>query len=332
MSGITMRLVFFAAIISVCSYSAVAQNSDHFDTAFPQQGEGIYKLLRRNGIPPTSANVADFRDLNENKFLPDDGLRKDVEYTLPATESTVFEPLFGPKYERVTIKSNELKGCVYYIVSGHGGIDSGAVGVRNGQKLHEDEYAYDISLRLARSLMEQSATVYNLIQDKDGIRDTKYLGQDHDEVNLGGSRVSRDQIRRLRERTSKINSLYDKNRSSARLQRVVEIHVDARDKSSTQIDVHFIYSSRQGKNLSNILLDTFKAQYQKAQPGRGYNGKITQRNLMTLRETKPVATYIELGNIHHKGDQVRIIDPDNRQALAEWLTLGLIREASLSTK
>ena len=41
-----------------------------------------------------------------------------------------------------------------------------------GRQLHEDEYAYDIILRLARELLSRGAKVHIIIQDKkDGIRD-----------------------------------------------------------------------------------------------------------------------------------------------------------------
>lgn len=33
-------------------------------------------------------------------------------------------------------------------------------------------------------------------------------------------------------------------------------------------------------------------------------------------------TFIEIGNIRNKKDQRRILDPDNRQALAKWISEG----------
>ncbi|GHU63543.1 hypothetical protein FACS1894123_06510 [Bacteroidia bacterium] len=52
------------------------------------------------------------------------------------------------------------------MVSGYGGPDCGVIANVDGHKLHEDEYAYDIMLRLARSLMGHGATVHVIIQDK----------------------------------------------------------------------------------------------------------------------------------------------------------------------
>ena len=35
-------------------------------------------------------------------------------------------------------------------------------------------------------------------------------------------------------------------------------------------------------------------------------------------------TFIEIGNIANKEDQRRILDPDNRQALAKWISEGVL--------
>lgn len=67
------------------------------------------------------------------------------------------EALFGKEYATYQITSNELSGACFYLVSGHGGPDPGAIGIYQGRQLHEDEYAYDIILRLARELLSRGA-------------------------------------------------------------------------------------------------------------------------------------------------------------------------------
>jgi len=107
--------------------------------------------------------------------------------TTPPPVSTPKPPgeqyaIFGKNHE-VEMKSDKLKNAVYYIVAGHGGPDTGAIGSRNNKDLCEDEYAYDVSLRLAKNLLENGATVYMITRDNnDGIRDGEYLPCDYDEV------------------------------------------------------------------------------------------------------------------------------------------------------
>ncbi len=236
--------------------------------------------------------------------------------------------IFG-KNQTVEIKSDKLKNAVYYIVAGHGGPDTGAIGSRNGKDLCEDEYAYDVSLRLAKSLLENGATVYMITRDNnDGIRDGQYLACDYDEVCWPNKKIPRGQKSRLNQRASAINNLFESHKArNAKVQRALMIHIDSRSQSN-QTDVFFYHhpASPGGKVVANQLQKTIKAQYEKHQPSRGYNGTVTARDLHMLRETQPTAVYIELGNIRHERDQRRFVVKDNRQAIANWLMDGLVED------
>jgi N-acetylmuramoyl-L-alanine amidase len=90
--------------------------------------------------------------------------------------------IFGKKYQSVPLLSGKLKGKIFYVEAGHGGPDPGALAKVNGRTLCEDEYAYDVSLRIARVLVSHSATVYIVNRDaNDGIRDGTFLLCDSDE-------------------------------------------------------------------------------------------------------------------------------------------------------
>ncbi len=239
---------------------------------------------------------------------------------------TKMYPIFGEKYQEVKQLSNKLKNKVFYLVSGHGGPDPGAVGSRSGYELNEDEYAYDVTLRLARKIIENGGIVYIMVQDEDdGIRDNQFLNNDNHELLIDGSIISPIQKTRLQQRTELINKYYQKNKDEYS-QYVVEIHVDSRI-NQKGIDIFFYYNpgSDFGEKLATIMLNTLSEKYEKAQPGRGYHGTVSARNLHTLRESKPVGVYIELGNIQNPRDQIRLIEPNNRQAIANWLCDGLIK-------
>ena len=108
---------------------------------------------------------------------------------------------------------------------------------------------------------------------------------------------------------------------------MLSIHIDARSKGEN-IDVFFYHDERSktGARTANILKKTFEAKYRQHQPNRGYRGTVSDRNLYVVRNSIPVSVYIELGNIHHARDQQRVISPSNRQALANWLTEGLLED------
>lgn len=243
-------------------------------------------------------------------------------------EGYLYESLFGEKYAKFKQEGNSLKGKVYYLVSGHGGPDPGAMGKADGNILCEDEYAYDVTLRLARLLMAQGATVYNIIQDKnDGIRDEKYLKMDRDEVSIEGEQIPLNQVARLKQRANIINKYFWQNQKKGLTdQTVVVIHVDSRHAEKRQ-DVFFVHheKSAKGKELAENLRDTFSSKYSIYRKSGNYEGDIQTRNLFMLRETLPATIFIELANIRNPEDQKRIILSSNREALAEWMYEGLIK-------
>ncbi len=242
-----------------------------------------------------------------------------------AIRTEVF-PIFGKDYEKTPIYTEKLKGQVYYLISGHGGPDPGAMTKKDGHVLCEDEYAYDVTLRLARNLLQHSATVYVITRDDDGIRDEEYLDPDKDETVWYNQKIPLNHVRRLKQRSNKINELYAKHKNEgATIQRVIEVHIDSRYVEQ-KVDIFFYYypGSNTGKELATEMYTTIKSEYDDHQANRGYKGVVKSRDLHTLRETIPPVVYIELGNITNDFDQKRLLIVNNRQAIANWLTLGVI--------
>lgn len=236
-------------------------------------------------------------------------------------------PIFGEKYAYTPLKSQKLLGKVFYVESGHGGPDPGAIAKKGKHSLCEDEYAYDVALRLVRNLISHGATAYMITRDpNDGIRDNQYLKCDSDEVTWGNLKIPAPQKTRLFQRSDAINGLYEKHaKQGVKDQKLIVIHVDSRGKRE-QTDLYFYYypNDSKGKVLATQMHNSMEANYKKYRKGRGYDGSITSRDLHMLRETKVTSAYIEIGNIRHPTDQQRIIVPRNRQLLADWLFQGLL--------
>jgi len=324
----------FAGLLASCVVMGWAAEPG---TAVPQAGDGIYALLRRNGFEPTHQEIEAFLQLNQSRLGPGNTLLLSRKYLLPPAEGTpeaeqaasgsrTRHAIFGPKYEWVERKDNRLAKGVFYLVSGHGGPDPGAIGSRDGHPLMEDEYAYDITLRLARVLLEHGATVHVIIQDPDdGIRDDPFLKPDSHETTYPKQTIPRNQMKRLRQRADAVNELYEKRSSPGLYHRVIVIHVDSRAEDN-RVDVFFYHheASKLGKRLAGNIRDTFEANYRRHQPDRGYRGSVSTRGLFMLNATVPPAVFIELGNIRNPRNQYRFIDPENRQALAEWIAEGVL--------
>ena len=330
-------LYYFILTLLFCTHSSVLQAQKQ---AKPKEGDGVTTFLQRYNCN-TPKLRKEFMQLNKNKFTKDGGLILGRTYTLPkgagTTESNergskrkkkntkICEPLFGSRYENVTVSSHDLEGACFYLVSGHGGPDPGAIGKVGNRELHEDEYAYDIILRLGRSLLQHGAKVYFIIQDeKDGIRNDRYLDNSKRETCMGDP-IPLDQLARLQQRCDKINKLYYRDKS--KYKRAVFIHVDSRSKTD-QVDVFFYHceGSRYGQRLAEHIHETFGRKYDKHQPNRGFSGTVSARNLYVLKRSNPPAVFLELGNIQNEKDRNRLILESNRQALADWICQGIIKD------
>ena len=334
--------------------------------ATPKAGEGISSFLLRHNRSPKKY-YDDFIELNKQKLGKNNVLKVGVTYVIPPVKkstttsakttpakntgaknttsegagtkqtsskakstkigTTINEPLFGKQLANVKVTSNRLAGACFYVVSGHGGPDPGAIGKVGRYELHEDEYAYDIALRLARNLMQEGAEVHIIIQDaKDGIRDDSYLSNSKRETCMGDA-IPLNQVQRLQQRCDKINALYRKDRKNHSYCRAIFIHIDSRSKGK-QTDVFFYYSNKKGdsKRLANNMKDTFESKYDKHQPNRGFSGTVSGRNLYVLSHTTPASVFVELGNIQNTFDQRRLVMNSNRQALAKWLMEGFLKD------
>ena len=235
-------------------------------------------------------------------------------------------PIFGKAHEYVPLESTKLKGKVFYVVSGHGGPDPGAMATKGKHTLCEDEYAYDVALRLARNLLAHGATTYVIVRDpNDGIRSGQYLLCDTDELVWGDKAIPREQKARLGQRAGIINELYAQNlRAGFKDQFSIIIHVDSRShKQQTDLFFYFQEKNAKSKELATDLQKKMKEKYAQYRSSGQYHGSVTSRDLFMLRETKTPSVYIELGNIRHAFDQQRIIVEANRQALANWLIEGI---------
>ena len=343
--NIRLLLLLNIFLFSFFGSSLMAQE---YPSIKAKKGDGIYSVLKQNGYPPADY-IDQFIELNKAKLGKDNALITGRTYKLPIKpdsqqqkpvaetsaekkqEKKNFE-IFGQKNREVAIKSNELNGAVFYLMSGHGGPDPGAIGKLNGHLLCEDEYAYDVTLRLAKNLIERGAAIYMIIRDSnDGIRDEQFLSPDKDEVCYPNREIPLSQLARLKQGTDAVNDLHASNKG--KFQRLVVIHVDSRSKKEN-IDVFFYHdkSSSTGKKLATTLKQTFEQKYATHQPNRGYEGTVSERNLYVTRNSFVPAVFIELGNINHTKDQQRFIIADNRQAVANWLRDGLIEDYKKSLK
>ncbi len=329
-------ILIFSFILSV---SFVQAQNTKYKTCKPRKGEGIHAMLKRYGLNPYRY-YDDFVRINKKVLKGGTKLHLHKVYKLPkkraksssapSTSTSTranYDALFGKKYANYKKWDNKLRNAVFYIVSGHGGPDPGAQGKRAGHTLSEDEYAYDISLRLSRRLKQHGATVYMIVRDaNDGIRNTRYLKSDRDERVWKNKKIPLNQLNRLKQRSDAVNALSKKHKG--KYQRLLVVHIDSRSKSK-RVDIFGYYhaKSKLGKKFTDNIIKTLETNYKKAQPNRGFNGTSKIRsNLYMVLNPNPPTCFLELGNIQNDKDQIRFIEPSNRQAIANWLAQACIKD------
>lgn len=251
--------------------------------------------------------------------------KEDVDKPLKGKGKTVRYEILGKNYQDVTILDNKLKGKILYVESGHGGPDPGAEAKVAGRTLCEDEYAYDIALRVARELISHGGTVFIITRDpNDGIRDGEFLLCDRDEQTYPDLKVPVHQKTRLFQRSDAVNELFDKyHKKGITDQRLIVIHVDSRGrKEQTDTFLYYQNGNEASQKLAKKMQLTLQQKYERF---RDYNGSLTTRDLHMLRETKPTTVFVELGNIRNDFDRKRLMLKNNRKLLAQWLAEGFMK-------
>jgi len=338
----TLAIIVHLFLFLFATFSSTAQDTNYV-TFTAKTGDNVYKILQQNGLTDIDC-FEKFVGLNLNLLGKNNTLIIGRKYKLPLqlplqtdtiqkiqpaapASKMIIEPLFGKALEHVNIVDQRLRGAVFYLVSGHGGPDPGAMGKIGMNVLCEDEYAYDVTLRFGRELLSHGAKIYFIVRDPhDGIRDELFLKNSKDEVCYPDKPIPLNQVERLKQRVDAINTL-NRNETPGSYKRCIEIHIDARD-TKKNIDIFFYYNagSKNGERLAMTMRNSIERKYQLKQPGRGYSGDVSTRHLYMLEKTMPTAVFIELGNINHARDQQRLIFENNRQAIARWMCDGVIED------
>ena len=225
-------IYLLVAIFLFSTYSAFAQQNYEWGTV--KKGEGFNSFLKRNHLSAVK-DFAKFKTLNKERFTKNGQLIAGKKYKLPLRYAMHKLSILGSKHENVKQIDNSMSGAVIHLVAGHGGPDPGAVGEISGHKITEDEYAYDIVLRMGKELISHGAKIHFIIQDpNDGIRDEAYLKPDKDERCYPSQAIPRKHTPRLRQRAAAINILARKEAKST-YQRLIVLHLDSRSKKKTEL-------------------------------------------------------------------------------------------------
>ncbi len=223
-----------------------------------------------------------------------------------------------------------LLGWLVVLDPGHGGQDPGSSGRFNDQRVVEDEYVYDVALRVNRILRSMGALSFLTVQDrKTGERSLKpqeIFPDERQEAYTGTSSVVRSGTWGLNQRLAYGNTLsrtYPRHR-----QAWISIHFDVLGKNKVIEGVRVIAPKGSDK-LAQALARSF-AQYHRLRKNAPIirNGDKTYglRNLFILNGGNRISekALIELGNFNNTTDVWRVRNPVTREAYARAIAEALL--------
>jgi hypothetical protein len=145
-----------------CAFIFAQDNN--FYNVIAEQGDGIFSLLRKQGLDPAKHYGA-FLELNSDKIKKGSALKLGEEYKVPYADDSfkrtglvieavkdAEEPIFDKELAQMSLKSNKLSDAVYYLLADNS---------IQGDKTFVDE----VTKRLAADLMVHGAKVYILEED-----------------------------------------------------------------------------------------------------------------------------------------------------------------------
>ena len=224
----------------------------------------------------------------------------------------------------VAFPGDDLYGTVVVIDPGHGGQDPGSHGVFDGDAVYEDEYTYDVALRL-RDLIkkEQGIAVLTTEDPEDRVREwhpSRVFPPDQSEVfALDKTRV-RARTVGMRKRLAYANQIkrrYPKHRVV-----FIAIHFDVVGRRKDVVGVQVITPRREcplAAALAKEFDERMRSEHPIAVVGR------EARNLYILNGSNSIKekVLIELGNFNNPGDLWRIRNPEIRQDYAKRIVKAL---------
>jgi N-acetylmuramoyl-L-alanine amidase len=141
----------------------IFSQEDQYTIAIAEQGDGIFSLLRKQGLDPVK-HYGEFLALNSDKIKEGSALKLGTEYKIPnasdsfkktgiivAPKNEEEAPIFDKELAQMSLKSEKLKDAVYYLIAEN--------------RSEGDSFLRDISQQLAAELMTHGAKVYIMEED-----------------------------------------------------------------------------------------------------------------------------------------------------------------------
>ncbi len=294
-------LIFILGFI--CFHSAMAQKKGFYKIS-AESGDGIYSLLRKQGLDPVK-HYAEFIALNEKNLTNGSELRLDREYLIPDTPDSYRKKavsitngkelsLFEKELAQISPKSEKLKNAVIYLMAGQQtSIESNKISVL------KDE----IMQQLAEKLMVHGAQVY-LVENKKSSVNIHEMGY----------------------YVETINKRYLKN--SGKYQRLLLINLNKGVTDSKYFDVSVFHhdNSALGERFAENIQHIFN-ENRITKDRKTYTEVFSDKNTIYLaKNALPAITLIDIGDSKDPNIEERIAIGKNEKDFTNMITSGVLND------
>lgn len=291
----------------VCACFAIFAQETPYYTVTAAQGDGIFSLLRKQGLDPAK-HYEEFVKLNSGNIKDGSFLQVGVEYKIPqaedalkktgvvvSTDEGVEEPIFDRELAQMSLKSDKLKDAVYYIITENS----------NGS---ENGFVKDVAESLAADLLVHGAKVY-------------LMG---DEVSQNTGDVVLTENQKMGSYIDAINKRYLQN--SGKYQRVLIIRADGVSGRENMDVAVYHYKSEQGQRFAENIQNVFKRNSISNRSYKSVDMIFEDRNSLYLaKNILPAISLLTLEKASDTSKEKIAVRPDKKR-FASLISDGIMND------
>ncbi len=291
----------------VCACFAIFAQETPYYTVTAAQGDGIFSLLRKQGLDPAK-HYEEFVKLNSGNIKDGSFLQVGVEYKIPqaedalkktgvvvSTDEGVEEPIFDRELAQMSLKSDKLKDAVYYIITENS----------NGS---ENGFVKDVAESLAADLLVHGAKVY-------------LMG---DEVSQNTGDVVLTENQKMGSYIDAINKRYLQN--SGKYQRVLIIRADGVSGRENMDVAVYHYKSEQGQRFAENIQNVFKRNSISNRSYKSVDMIFEDRNSLYLaKNILPAISLLTLEKVSDTSKEKIAVRPDKKR-FASLISDGIMND------
>lgn len=289
-------------------FTALSLGQDSIQTVIAQPGDGIFSILRKQGIHPKKYYEA-FLELNEGHIKNGSELKQGWPYKIPFAPDSFKNmgraislpegtetPLFDVELAKLDLKSEELKNAVYYLVVENEG---------------QNNFIAPMATNLASRLLVNGAKVYL-------IKNTVDIGQTAD------TDLEAKALFRAQQYVDVVNKRYLKNQG--KYQRLLILRGNG-SLQSKNLDVSFYHhdGSDEGEKLADNLEAIFGRYSKKTGKSKDTPSVFADnQSLFLARNMLPPITVLSISDA--VAQPVRHLVRKDQRALTRWIANGMLQD------